>query len=60
MSAALACLGVATHVVFRAPASSAPDTVALHPMTYLAFPFLLWAGFYYEEFLRARSSARPQ
>jgi hypothetical protein len=26
----------------------------------LALPFLLWAGFYYEEFLRARSSARAQ
>ncbi|MFP2908525.1 MASE1 domain-containing protein [Pyxidicoccus sp. 3LFB2] len=44
----LVCLGVATHLVFRAPSSSAPDTVALHPMTYLAFPFLLWAALRFE------------
>jgi signal transduction histidine kinase len=44
----LACVGLATHVVFRTPGPGTPDTVALHPMTFLAFPFLLWAALRFE------------
>nr|WP_246357564.1 MASE1 domain-containing protein [Pyxidicoccus fallax] len=40
----LVCLGVATHLVFRSPETSGPEASAFHPMTYLAFPFLLWAA----------------
>ncbi|MCY1018444.1 MASE1 domain-containing protein [Pyxidicoccus sp. MSG2] len=48
LAALLVCLGVATHLVFRTPPPTAPDTVAFHPMTYLAFPFLLWAALRFE------------
>jgi signal transduction histidine kinase len=53
LAALLVCLGVATHLVFRTAPPAAPGTVAFHPMTYLAFPFLLWAALRFE----ARGSA---
>ncbi|MBZ4419244.1 MASE1 domain-containing protein [Myxococcus sp. RHSTA-1-4] len=40
----LVCLGVATHLVFRTPNTSALAASVFHPMTYLVFPFLLWAA----------------
>jgi signal transduction histidine kinase len=40
----LVCLGVATHGVFRTQNSSVLEASFFHPMTYLAFPFLLWAA----------------
>jgi signal transduction histidine kinase len=46
LAALLACLGVATHLVFRTPPS--PDMEAFHPLVYLAFPFLLWAALRFE------------
>ncbi|MBJ6766095.1 MASE1 domain-containing protein [Myxococcaceae bacterium JPH2] len=37
----LVALGAATHAVFRAAPST---TTSFHPLSYLAFPFLLWAA----------------
>ncbi|QSQ21651.1 MASE1 domain-containing protein [Pyxidicoccus parkwayensis] len=53
LAALLVCLGVATHLVFSTALPTAPNAIALHPMTYLAFPFLLWAALRFE----ARGSA---
>nr|WP_255653700.1 MULTISPECIES: MASE1 domain-containing protein [unclassified Myxococcus] len=45
--ALLLLLGVATHWVFRMPPSAAPPAT-FHPVTYLTFPFLLWAALRFE------------
>ena len=44
LGALLAGLGLATHLVFRVPASDTPGAAIFHPVTYLAFPFMVWAA----------------
>jgi signal transduction histidine kinase len=46
--ALLVGLGIVTHLVFRAPYSGSPDAAAFHPVTYVVFPFLLWAALRFE------------
>ena len=48
LAALMVCLAFVTHLVFRTAPPTAPDIVAFHPMTYLAFPFLLWAALRFE------------
>ncbi|AGC49275.1 sensory box histidine kinase [Myxococcus stipitatus DSM 14675] len=47
LTALLLLLGLATHWVFSMPPTAAPPAT-FHPVTYLAFPFLLWAALRFE------------